>query len=100
MCGTLGAAGTAGTAGAPGSAGAALLPLALSLDGVTTAVHSVPWWIWPVAALLGALLGLVLLLESPSALRESRDRAPPAEWGAHLKLRALANLAAAPLGLA
>ena len=78
-----------------------LLPqMGVSLAMLQAAARSLPLWIWPALVLLGSLLGLVLLMESLTALRESRDRTPPAMWATHLKLRALANLAAAPLGLA
>jgi MFS superfamily sulfate permease-like transporter len=59
-----------------------------------------PLWTWLALIALGGLLGLVLLLESLTMLRESRDQTPSARWGRQLKARALANLLAAPFGLA
>ncbi len=91
FCGAIGGAAGQGSA----SAQPWMSPLVLA-----SAAASMPLWTWAVLALLGGLLGLVLLLESLTMLRESRDQTPPAEWGSHLKSRALANLIAAPLGFA
>jgi MFS superfamily sulfate permease-like transporter len=93
LCGAIAAAGQQG-----GQAAEPLqlwaLPAALALAAV-----SQPVWIWPALLLFGALLGLVLLLESLTTLRESRDQTAPALWAAQLKLRALTNLVCAPLCL-
>lgn len=88
------------TVGSAAHEGASLLQPGVSAANFEVAARSLPLWIWPVLVLIGALLGLVLLLESLTALRETREPTPPVVWAAHLKLRALVNVAAAPLGLA
>ncbi len=75
-------------------------PFWTSPEALRTVAFSLPLWAWPMLALLGALLGLVLLLEGLTMLRESCDQTPPAQWAGHLKNCALANLLCAPLGLA
>lgn len=92
--------GWCGTIGTPPPQGAVLPKLWLTAETLGIAQSSLPVWVWPVLVLLGALLGLVLLLESLSMLRESHHQTPPAQWGAHLKIRALANLLCALVGLA
>lgn len=72
----------------------------LSSSTLVIAFKSLPLWVWLITLLLGALLGLVLLLESLSMLHESNHQTPPEQWGMHLKMRALANLLCAPAGLA
>lgn len=91
LCATVGGAAPDGTP---------LLQTVMSAATLDVAARSLPIWIWPLLVLVGALLGLVLLLESLTALRETRQPTPLAVWSAHLKLRALVNVAAAPLGLA
>jgi sulfate permease, SulP family len=90
-----------GLCGAIAAAGWSAEPLQLwALPGsLALAAASQPVWIWPVLLLFGALLGLVLLLESLTTLRESSDQTPPARWAAQLKVRALTNLVCAPLCL-
>ncbi len=94
------AAGSCGLIGGEGLEDAFFAWPGVSVAVLETAASSLPLWVWPALALLGGLLGLVLLLESLTALRESRDQTPPAEWAAQFKLRALANLASALFGLA
>ena len=55
---------------------------------------------WLVLIVIGLLQGGVLLLESLTAMRDSGDTADGSTWAAQLKLRALVNLACAPLGFA
>jgi MFS superfamily sulfate permease-like transporter len=88
------------TVGSAAPEGAPVLQTVISVASLDVAARSLPAWIWPVLVLAGALLGLVLLLESLTALRETREPTPPAVWSAHLKLRALVNVAASALGLA
>lgn len=91
--------GFCGVLGAGGLHGVMHLQSGLSPAIWAAASHALPLWVWAVLVLLGMLMGLVLLLETLMALRESRDRTPAADWPAHIKLRALASLVCAPLGL-
>ena len=88
------------TLGRIGLQPALLSQLLLSPAAVQSAVLALPLWIWPVLLLLGFLLGLVLLLESLTTLRDSKDQTAATLWSGQIRMRALTGLLSAPLGLA
>ncbi len=92
-----------GLCGTLGSVGLQLSQLKELIVGPTTflsAVDNLPWWVWLVLIVIGALQGCVLLLESLTTLRDSKDQTNRASWSSQLKVRAIVNLVCAQLGLA
>ena len=92
--------GLCGTLGASGLQFAQLNELLVGPSTFVAAAAYLPWWVWLVLIVTGLLQGSVLLLESLTAMRDSGDTADGSTWAAQLKLRALVNLACAPLGFA
>lgn len=92
--------GLCGTLGSVGLHAAQLTQLWVTPSSFYAAGQYLPAWVWAALAVLGILLGAVLLLESLTALRDSKDKTGAQFWSSQLKLRALANLLCAPLGLA
>ena len=93
--------GLCGTLGSVGLQLAQLEQLVLSPATLQMAALNLPWWVWAVLAVAGALQGGVTLLESLTTLS---DRTGPdggtISWASQIRLRALVNLVCAPLGLA
>ena len=94
------AGGACGTLGSVGLQPSQLTQLIVSPQRLTIASAGLPVWAWLVLVAIGVLLGTVLLLETLTTLRDSDDKIPKQEWSSQIKMRALANLVSAPLGLA
>jgi MFS superfamily sulfate permease-like transporter len=93
------------TGGYCGTLGSTGLKIALLGDIVTgptaiqAAAHNLPLWVWPLLLAIGVMLGGVMLLETLTTLRDSKDHSDRAVWAIHIKGSALVNLLGAPLGL-
>ncbi len=65
---------------------------------LSAAWHGLPGWVWLVLPAIGALLGSVMLLETITTLRDSKDGTDPRHWPAHIGALAFGNAIAALLG--
>lgn len=90
--------GYCGTLGSNGLRLALLGELVIGPHTLLTAWWHLPFWVWPVLLLIGALLGCVMLLESLTTLRDSKDRSAQRHWPAHIGGNAFANAVGALLG--
>ena len=92
--------GLCGTLGSVGLQFGQFRELVVSPSTFVLAANTLPWWVWLALVVIGVLQGGVLLLESLTTLRDSKDPAGKTSWASQLKLRAAVNLLCAPLGLA
>ena len=92
--------GLCGTLGSVGLQFGQLKELVISPSTLVSAANYLPWWVWLVLIIIGALQGSVLLLESLTTLKDSKNPEGRQAWVSQLKLRAWVNLVCAPLGLA
>ncbi len=92
------AGGYCGTLGSNGLRLSLLSEIAFGPHTVLTAWHYLPLWVWPVLLLIGSLLGGVMLLETLTTLRDSKDRSDRSHWPSHIGGNAFGNAVGALLG--
>ena len=92
-------AGYCGTIGSSGLHFSLLQDIVISPYTLHMAWHHLPLWVWPALISIGMLLGGVMLLESMTTLRDSKDGTDPAYWPAHVGSLAFINAISALLGL-
>lgn len=86
------------TLGANGLRLSLMHEVVISPHTLLTAWQDLPGWIWLVLSAIGMLLGCVMLLESMTTLRDSKDGTDPAHWPIHIGASAFGNAIAALLG--
>lgn len=90
--------GYCGTLGSSGMRFSLFADLTITGQNFGTVASLIPVWTWPILIAIGGLLGCVMLLESLTTLRDSKDASPRPCWSVHLRGSALANAVAAVLG--
>ncbi|MFL9923704.1 SulP family inorganic anion transporter [Herbaspirillum lusitanum] len=91
--------GYCGTIGSSGLHFSLLQDIVISPYTLHVAWHHLPLWVWPALIGIGLLLGCVMLLESMTTLRDSKDGTDRVYWPAHVGGLAFTNAISALLGL-
>lgn len=90
--------GYCGTLGSNGLRLSLLQEVVIGPHTLLTAWRDLPLWVWPILMLIGVLLGCVMLLESMTTLRDSKDRTHRDHWAAHIGGNAFGNAVGALFG--